>query len=113
MNRTNTTHAKKNPGKFGDRTGVFQNDITHKAMHGKSVSTNSRAGQALTMLLRAGAEGVTQSQALIEGGGWRLAAHVHVLRAKGFLIRTHRVRRANGRWHARYELTGLAEGVQQ
>lgn len=110
MNRTNTTQKEKTLEQLGGTVEGFQN-ITRKAMHRKSVSPTGRARQALTMLLRAGAEGVTQAQALIEGGGWRLAAHVHVLRAKGFQIRTHRQYGPHGSWCARYVLSGLAEGV--
>lgn len=111
MNRT-ITQAKKNPGQFDDRTGAFRT-TKHAGFSNKECILQGRARQAFTLLLRAGTQGVTQAQALIAGNGWRLAASIHVLRAKGFRIRTHREYRPNGSWCARYELMGLVEGAQQ
>jgi len=120
MNRTNTTHAKKNPGKFGDRTGVFQNVTTQKAMHRKSVSEFAavlcgRDKQALEMLAAAGAAGaagLTQAGALHrDPSAWRLAASVYSLRDKGVLIASLPVPTGRGGAVTRYVLRGFtAEG---
>ena len=113
MNRTTFTQAKKTPGKFGDRTGVFQKHINNE-MRTLSVSLSGRAKQALELLIQAEDRGLTQRVTLaLDPTFWRLAATIGVLRDKGFLIRTHRVHRADGRWHARYELMGVAEGAQR
>lgn len=112
MNSTTTTQKGETLGQFDDRTEGFKS-ATHKGFAAGKCTLTGRARQALTLLLRAGAQGLTQAQALIEGNGWRLAATIHVLRRKGFRIATHRQYRPNGSWCARYVLSGFAEGVKQ
>ena len=111
MNPTNSPQKGETLRKFGDWTEGFKS-TTDKGMHRKSVSLPRRARQALELLLQAQDRGLTQRVTLeLDTSFWRLAAAVGVLRKRGFLIRTHRVHQPNGRWHARYELMGMAEGT--
>lgn len=102
----NTTTTKGEAlANFGQSRKGFKS-ATHKGIAACKCAISGRARQALELLLRAGAKGVTQAQALIEGNGWRLAASICVLRKLGFLIESRPFPTGRGGQAARYVLKG-------
>lgn len=49
---------------------------------------------------------ITPMEALDKFGAFRLASHINVLRARGYLITTHLMRMDDGRTYAKYQYVG-------
>lgn len=100
------TQKKKNRAGFGRQGAVFKITKPNGSVATKC-TLRGRARQAFELLLQAEDRGLTQRVTLaLDPTFWRLAAAICELRDRGFLIRTHRQYRSDGKWCARYVLNG-------